>query len=749
MTDFVVTDSRSGRKLKISGDSPPSESELEEIFSSLRVTKLGDLDPRAGLVDAVVSAGSSFAGTVAGGLTGLITFIGTGGNVEAATSVQGEVQNRIAKEPQTNFAKEVLSGAQSAAEFTSGVGSNAAANILDAINFKNPQREGQGRNTDQIPSDNFSLSVRDNGLSEALGDVVFEHLGPASGAVARTLPEALALLAGTRAPLSKTSSGTRVDQRTGTSPNAPEIRFELNSEPQVSVGRPTLDSPVDITPIAPQAKTIAENIKRDRQADVARTVRPDSQVLRDAQDLGIDLNPEHYSTNKAFQDVSRAIKAKSGSRLEAREREAIIAVGNRADDLISDIGGQSDKATLSAEIGEELGTAINDLSEQASFAYDRVNEAIPKAARVQIDGVRGYIQNKLNELGGDKSLLSTAEKRLLNLDRTKKTTVGGIQVEEFIPPTYAALDRIRKDVGNGFNRRSGPFRDDSDGTLRQVYRVLSDDQQNAAAAFGLGDVYTAARSLVSRRKGLEDQATELFGRNLSGSIVPKMKSAANALTRGDVSRFNQLMNALPEGRRAEVAASLLNDIFTTGSRSGGSVGQGFVNAFASLNRSPEAKSILFRDLPNGARDRFDKIGRVYSAIIRSNQKSLANPSGSAGPILKALEDPTWIEKIYDVGRKAAVAETATAVVGAPGVGTAGVLGGVFASKKTPVIVAADEMLSSPAFSRAVRETGESGAEQANRVIQSSPQFKRWAALNPRAAKQIASIGFLQWLTQDK
>ena len=135
---------------------------------------------------------------------------------------------------------------------------------------------------------------------------------------------------------------------------------------------------------------------------------------------------------------------------------------------------------------------------------------------------------------------------------------------QVINPTYATLDNIRRNVGEGFNRRSGPFKNGSDANLREVYGVLSDVQNGVASAFGIGDLYAGARGLVSSRKALEDQAVALFGRNMSGSLVPKLRGAATGLVSGDISKFNQLINALPKNSRAEAAATVLSEIFSGG-----------------------------------------------------------------------------------------------------------------------------------------------------------------------------------------
>ena len=341
------------------------------------------------------------------------------------------------------------------------------------------------------------------------------------------------------------------------------------------------------------------------------------------------------------------------------------------------------------------------------------------------------MQDRITELGGDKSLLTTAEKELLRISVEGKF------------PTYAALDRVRKRVGEGF-RGKGPYKDDDGGILRQVYKVLSEDQQGVSDAFGVGANYAAARRLVQSRKQIEDQSIALLGKNLSGSIIPKITQAATALTKGDVSKFRLLMETLPKGRRAEVAATLLNDIFTQGARTKGSLGQGFVKAFAGLSRNPAAKKILFEQLPKGAEARFNKLGIVATGLFRS--KAFENTSGTARALLANMEDGSLFSKIGGVATKAAVIEPFTAAAGAPGAGIAAAIITTIAKRTTPAVEAADAFITSPKFSEAIKKAAREDIAGAEAVVKRDPAFQRWLnTLNKNDASKIGQVGFIAWL----
>lgn len=555
---------------------------------------------------------------------------------------------------------------------------------------------------------------------------------PIVSAVAETIPTGIATVAGVRAPIRRVPEVRPVSRPTFTTEG-----------PAVSVGRPSLDRPVDVTPL-PEfqppilAQKVVDDLRKGKPEKVVEAVLPDVEIVESAQRLGVDLNPEHFSTNTAFQDVARALKTKPGSELQAVERQALVDLSNRADDLVTDIGGSLDKAAVSDDILLNTRTTINDLQTRADAAYTTVRETIPAVTRVETQLIKDFLDAKLKELGGNKSLFTTVEKKLFNLVNRKKKD-GTL--------TYAALDRVRRDVGDGFNKRSGPFKNDSNVTLREVYGVLSDTQNGVAKAFGIEELYANARSLIQKRKGIEDSAVEMFGRNLAASLVPKIRQAGTALTKGDVAPLNKLMEALPEPRRGEVAATILGEIFAGGSRQGGALGTGFVSGFAALNRNATAKVALFRHLPSGTAKTFNDIGRVMTGIVKSNAKSLANPSGSAGPIIAALESGNLATKLYTAGAAVAGETALTTVSGIPGLATT--LRVLTRQGKTPQIVRADQFLTSQPFRNAMQEAIKGNTAKANRIAENSPQFKAWTAtLDQNTAANIANIGFIAWLSGD-
>lgn len=738
----ITAEDRQQRIAVLEGESAALRASDPSILKDVIGRTVGDIAGAA--FEVPLSVGLGLSGEVSSGLAGLS---GMAAGLVPGGESPLEKGARFAKGTREAFEFEpVTRGGQTGTELLGRVAASAGralgtlpsamAAFPPSAMAAFPMQELDSRQLDgSMPTHAERLEklkrILDEGVLKSAGNSVLDLTGsPLLATVAEVAPTAGAMLLGARSPFRGVDVNTPVPTRVS------------QGQPQVSVGRPALDRPVDFTPApAISSEQIVADLRRGRTDKVAEAVVPDVETVEAARRLGVDLNPEHYSTNSAFQDVARALKTRPGSTLQAVEVRALSDLSKRADDLVQSNQGLLDKAQFSQEIGSEITTLIDDLRISATEAYSGVSAAIPRATRVDTDLITNFVDNKLTELGGDRRLLSPIERQLEKLNRTDADGNP-------ISPTYAGIDRVRRNIGEGFNRR-GPFADSAQAELSEVYGLLSDVQQGVAESFRVGALYTGARDLVTRRKGLEDNAVQLFGRNMQGSIVPRLRAAATGVVKGDVSKLNELLRALPESRRGEAAATVLGYIFSGGSRRGGELSTGFVSSFNALNRNRAAKNVLFENLPASARQRFDDIGRVMTGIVQANRKPLANPSGSAGPIVRALGDLSAFEKIYEGGKRIAISEAASSVVGAPGLGTAGALGSIFSKPRTPVIVAADEMIASPAFSRAIDEAVGGNTIRANQIIDNSPKYKRWlASLNPENRAQLARVGFIAWLADE-
>lgn len=620
-----------------------------------------------------------------------------------------------------------------------GAGAKAIDSVRKAWTFQPRGDEGK----EYIQDIGETLNPIDKAMKSAeeyLGDEMMDLTGsPLLAAAAATIPTAVLELIGSVGVL-KLRGEKQVDGITDEAVDAlAEKGLDIDDISDSGIEKLKEKSKADVKERIEEAKepedksykSILRNIENKKLKKSTEAVMPDSEIMVAAKELGVELNPSHYSTNKAYIDIEQSLKSKPGSMLSAKELKAIDDLGAKADETITTLGGSIDKSLFDIKVKNEISATIDDLSKKASTAYNSVSNAIPPNTIITAPKSKEFMAGIVDDLGDNLELMTSAEKQLYNL--VKKDTV-----------TYGAIDRLRKDIGKGFKGK-GIYKDDNSGALKRVYAAISDDQQQVSKAFKVDGEYSVGRKLVSDRKKIENNMISLFGKEANKSIVPIMKSSATGLTKGDASKFSKLMNALPENLRQEAAVIMLGDLFVQDARSTTGISQGFVKAFEGLNRNKAAKKILFDALPKDARKRFNNIGKVATGLYKA--KALENTSKTARDLIQAMDSGGLFKKITDVGGKVAVAEGASSSVGLPGVGAAGVIGSILTKSRKASSIAADEFITSDIFIKSVKEAAEGNVKNANEKIAKSKAFKKWIKFaNKGDAEAIAAVGFIPWVT---
>ena len=661
------------------------------------------------IIEPAAAIGSSFAGSVVSGVDTLGKII-QGENPQEIERNQNAIRESMTFQPRTPSGQE---GLQSVADLLS------------------PVSEFMQRRSKETGDIGF----------KAGGDE-FGEFGAGLGAAMSTIPDAILELVGfgavkRAAGAGKTDANIRARNDRDTINNAEINRVKNAPTNPVDPDAASQVFNIKNAAVEPEAQSfrqVLDNLKRKKTAKSVLDVMPDEEILRSAKQLGIDLNPDHYSNNQVFIESIQSLKSRPESTIGATETRIIQQLGEKAEELVNKLGGGTDKSLFDLSIKEDFTGVIESLSKQAGVAYKAVEDVIPESIKVEANSSKQYITSTLETLGDDATQLTPVETKLLSILENN--------------PTYTALDRIRKDVGKGFNKQ-GVYADTESSILKQVYKVLSEDQQGVADAFGVGAEYAAGRKLVSSRKAVEDGSVRLFGRQMNDSIVPKITASATALTKGDVSKFVKLMDSLPEGRRSEAAATMLTDIFTHGARvRGGGVGQGFVKAFEGLNRNKAAKDRLFQYLPEGAEETFNNIGNVAKGLYRS--KSLENTSKTARDVINAMDSGGMFKNVLGVGGQVAAAEGVSVAAGLPmGIGAGGVVISALSRTKTAATVKAEKFLTSAKFKNAVETAARKNDPlAADKILNGSSKYEAWKGLlTPEEATLLATQGFIHFVSR--
>ena len=500
------------------------------------------------------------------------------------------------------------------------------------------------------------------------------------------------------------------------------------------------------------AKTLVETVektgKKQKAAirDFATEVLPDEKVLTSAKALGVegDIIPSHYSKNQTYVEIEQGLASIPGSKLSAQQKDATIKVAQKADDLITEFGGTTDKSELSEILKDQVLGSISKLDDEAEAIYKLVNDNIPATTRADTTKIKGIISGIADDLGGAGNL-EPIEKRILSIVKQD----GG--------PTYALLDKERKKIGQALRKASGPYKDSDSGTLKTLYGALTETQGAVAKTFGMDDVWKTGKSLVQQRKILEEQSINLLGKDKAGAIMPKVGLAVKKLSTGDYKAFDQIMGSIPPEHKQAVVMSALNDAFTMGSRQEKQLSApGFADWMTGLNRNKAAKKRIYENLPDGAGKRLDDLFNVANGMRNASKEKIY--TGRIVGLLDNFADVDgMVSKLYQTGRRVAVAEGATSSAGLPGAGTAGVVVDALSKKaKEPIIKAADELLSSPQFQSAARNYASStvrsdqAIEAAKQALLKSEKAQKWVSLLPSEDKRIVlRAGVLSYLGSEE
>lgn len=468
--------------------------------------------------------------------------------------------------------------------------------------------------------------------------------------------------------------------------------------------------------------------RQSRAVEVlAGETAPDPKVLEAAKRLGIDefLQPDHVTTNQVYRELAQAVKSIPGSEARQAEMKGLEQVGKRASDLIDEIGGTKDFSTLNTKIQTALQTQVDDLAAKSNKIYDDVlNKTIPKRVEVNAENILNHIRTRAEDLGGFQNL-SPMEKEIFGKLAPRKVKVDGVEVEKL--PTYTLLDDVRKDIGSAY-KSTGPFKDADRAQLDQLYGMLSKDQMSVAAKFGVDDALKEANSLVRIRKGVEQDMTALFGKQLHQSMVSKLDKSFKALTKGDEKQLIALLKSVPEDMRSEVVASGMKTAFGRASMDRPISFNDYATFYQGLLQNKQAYAAIMSNLPQESRKQLSDLYRVSNSIAKASRERIQ--TGRLTAVTDQLKDAdSLIGGIIGLAQKSAgvaTLETGARAVGLPGAGVALWAISGLGKDKTSRQKVADTVLSSPELLRASRLVAEGQTEAGANVLAKSPAFAKFA-----------------------
>lgn len=396
-------------------------------------------------------------------------------------------------------------------------------------------------------------------------------------------------------------------------------------------------------------------------------------------------------------------------------------MAKRADDLITELGGTHDLSALDANMKRQLDISRASLKGEADKLYDAVREAVPARSEAPAQTVLSLIERRAADLGGKQNLSSMEKQIAMKLSpKPLKNAAGDVIGER--QPTYALLDDVRRDLTAAKFKRAGAFKDLDDRLVDLMQGALREDQQAAAGKFGMGDTWDLAQKTAAAYKGVQSDMAALFGRELDASIVGDLSKGMAGLSKGDTSRFMQLLKSTPESMRQEVVASGLATAFGKSARNGSINFGSYARWYEGLQKNQQAFAALMTTLPASARESLRDLYNVANGISKATRERITTGRLSEGmrAIEKQLEPAdTLMAKVYETAAKSTggvAAEAFTSSIGMPGAGTAAAIASALRHGPKPsAFEAADKMFASPEFVRLAR-----AATPAERAAVSAP-----------------------------
>lgn len=670
------------------------------------------------------------------------------GDTEAAQLFADRIKRLQLAQPDRSIGEQVVGGLETAATIASGALAEPIAGAAGIAQSLNPfADEGAGAEAVKATQEALTYKPRTEAGQESLqatgealkpigdffqdiesglGDYAYNLTGsPAFAAAATTAPTAFLELLGA-------GVGSRAVK---------------SAEQGVEAAQDALSQARDFKAGVPTEETISSGVDIIQQGtpeQVAEFAQADPKFFEALDELGISSEPlaAFASQNPQFRDIQGALRSVPGSVLDPQARAFMEDTAQAADNLIQKYGGTLDKAELSERIKTDSLRAIDDLADEADQLYSSIREQIPPTTRIEADNTLQFLQQKADEFGGVENLPKELKQVYTQLSREGGSTLG-------------LVDQIRKEFGQATRKNSGRFKDAESGLAKAMYSRLSNDVDTFAESQGLEGLTKAAKGLVAQRKQLEDNLTGLYGKNLNKALGDTVGAAIKGLEKGRVERFAEVMQSIPAEKRGEAAISYMNDVFK-----GSGAGQQGLNAtqfrkwYENINRSPRAKSELYKNLPKDSRKAIEALYKVSEGISKSQAQTVK--TGAINAMFNP--DTGFLRRMVGNAGNAAL-NIAGGMLGGPGGSLASQIAqdatSQFLSQSSDGARAASNLMSSPQFQNLIRQSVKEGVveggkaserlRKAEKALERSKAYQRWINTLSKDQKSALAGGLIPYL----
>ena|GEM_PF-4148018 len=435
--------------------------------------------------------------------------------------------------------------------------------------------------------------------------------------------------------------------------------------------------------------------------ELRSAVEADPTIVQAAEALGLELPADVFSANVQLRNLTGLARSQPGSAAEAQWQQTVANSARQVEESLTEMGASRDLAQLSDDVFTRMNSNMQALQRQGDELREAVNANLNMQSRVEATNLQDALAQTINDLGG----IEEATQAMTSQERRLLQALGVGETPK--QPTYAYMDRLRREIGDALNNGTGPWADTERVTLQRYYNALAEDRIDHVAR-ELGQ--DAANDLASSNRifqamfAAREEMTDLFGRDLDRGIGQQIRSVIAQGARGDTTNLRRMFSVLPEGMRSDVAFSGI----LANARSRGADGAfsfaNFRNTYRSIRDNAPVYRELSRNMTEPQRTFLDNLYRVSENIADANSRLITTGRARGGPAAE-INAQSLTQKIVEQATRRGV-----------GAGT-GMLGGTLLGDVTMGIPAAVALESGLAY---LGRGGASNLDRVSQVIGSAP-----------------------------
>ncbi len=455
---------------------------------------------------------------------------------------------------------------------------------------------------------------------------------------------------------------------------------------------------------------------------LAAQAKPNKAITEAAARLKMELDPDFVTDNEQFRRLVGLTRSQVGSEAESRGLAVVQKAAEKADEALESLGASRDIASVSDKIKGSLSATRDALEKSSDDLYREIDAAVPKSHPVEMPALKARLDKVVEEMGGMDGL-SGPEKNLAKMFDQ--------------PVTYGRLTRERGLIGKALAGKESPYGSMEEGSLKQLYKALSEDQLDAVTAIGgepLRDKFRLATQTVAKRKALEKRIVQTFGKDSSGSLVPALRNSIGASVRGDDKGLAKLIQVIPEPLRKEALSSALLT-YASSTTKGGQFGfQQYSKLYQGMRQNSPVYATVVKTLGPGSDELLTDLYQVSQGIAKA-QAAVLHTGKANQAILASYKGPdTLVGKVLEGAKAAAVRGAATEAATSMAVGPtgAGFMAGAIqsaASGRKDAMKAVGDLLTSPEFNDVVKQAATRGfaTDKSIARLARAREMKRYSA----------------------